>query len=152
MPYLVDGHNLIGRYPGLSLRDPEDEQKLLVLLQQFGNRTRRRMVIFFDRGVPLNTSLSRGVIEARFVRPPRQADEALLHYLRQIRDPANWTVVTSDREVAQDARALGARVLASERFAQAVAKALQKAPADQTPKEGAAELDEWIDLFGGEKD
>ena len=33
MHYLIDGHNLIARVPGLSLADPDDEVKLLQLLK-----------------------------------------------------------------------------------------------------------------------
>ncbi len=151
MPYLVDGHNLIGRFRGLSLSDPEDERKLVALLERFAYRTRRRMVVFFDRGVPPSVPLSRGAVEAHFARAPRQADEALLHYLQQLRDPGNWTVVTSDREVAQHARAGGARVLASERFAQDIAKSLRKESKADAPEESSAQLDEWMNLFGGDK-
>ena len=34
MHYLIDGHNLIARVPGLSLADPDDEVKLLQLLKR----------------------------------------------------------------------------------------------------------------------
>ena len=35
MHYLIDGHNLIARVPGLSLADPDDEVKLLQLLKRW---------------------------------------------------------------------------------------------------------------------
>jgi len=151
VPYLIDGHNLIGRFSGLSLSDPEDERKLLSLLERFANRARRHVVVFFDRGVSPSLPLARGAVEVHFVRPPRQADDALLHYLRQLRDPGNWTVVTSDREVAQGAASRGARTQASERFAQVMMEALREEPRIQAPEEASAELDEWMDLFGGER-
>jgi len=151
VPYLIDGHNLIGRFSGLSLSDPEDERKLLTLLERFTNRVGRRVVVFFDRGVSPSPSPARGAVEVHFVRPPRPADDALLHYLRQIRDPGNWTVVTSDREVARGAGSRGARTLASERFAQVIMEALREDPKVEAPEEASAELDEWMDLFGGEK-
>lgn len=35
MNYLIDGHNLIARTPGLSLADPDDEAKLVQLLRRW---------------------------------------------------------------------------------------------------------------------
>ncbi|MBP1702274.1 MAG: hypothetical protein H6Q38_1381, partial [Chloroflexi bacterium] len=35
MPYIVDGHNLIPKIPGLSLRAIDDEMQLIELLQEF---------------------------------------------------------------------------------------------------------------------
>ncbi len=35
MPILIDGHNLIGRMPALSLADPDDERQLLALLLSY---------------------------------------------------------------------------------------------------------------------
>jgi hypothetical protein len=34
MPYIVDGHNLIPKVPGLNLQDMEDELQLVELLQE----------------------------------------------------------------------------------------------------------------------
>jgi len=151
VPYLIDGHNLIGRFPGLSLTDPEDERKLLDLLERFANRTRRRMVVFFDRGVSPSAPLSRGPVEVRFIRPPRQADEALVDYLRRLPDPQNWTVVTSDRQLARRAVARSARVLPSEQFSQHIVRALDSKSKSRLPHGDTPDLDEWIDLFGGEQ-
>lgn len=39
MPYLIDGHNLIGKVPNLRQDDPEDEKQLVELLQEFCQRT-----------------------------------------------------------------------------------------------------------------
>ena len=38
---LIDGHNLIGQTPGLSLADPNDEQKLIVMLRKYAARKQR---------------------------------------------------------------------------------------------------------------
>ena len=35
MPFLIDGHNLIGRMPGISLDDPDDEARLVAQLRAF---------------------------------------------------------------------------------------------------------------------
>jgi predicted RNA-binding protein with PIN domain len=150
VPYLVDGHNLIGRFSGLSLSDPEDERQLLGLLRRVASRTRRRIVVFFDRGNSLSSPRSPAGIEVHFVRPPRQADDALLDYLSRFPDPGNWTVVTSDGAVARHAAARGAHIMASERFAQWVRKALRREGKSEAPEEAPEEIDQWIELFGGD--
>ena len=52
MPLLVDGHNLIGQVPGLSLADADDEAQLVQLLRRYSTAKRgRQVVVVFDRGV-----------------------------------------------------------------------------------------------------
>ena len=52
MPYLIDGHNLIPRIPGLSLKDLDDETALIQILQRFAARQGSRVDVFFDRAPP----------------------------------------------------------------------------------------------------
>ena len=53
MHYLIDGHNLIARVPGLSLADPDDEVKLLQLLKRWAVAdARRKVTVIFDKGLP----------------------------------------------------------------------------------------------------
>ena len=51
MAIMIDGHNLIGKIPGLSLDDPDDEEKLLVRLRAYRARTGKRLVVYFDPGI-----------------------------------------------------------------------------------------------------
>ena len=41
MGYLIDGHNLIPKIPGMSLRMEDDEQELIQLLQDFSRYKRK---------------------------------------------------------------------------------------------------------------
>ena len=43
MLYLIDGHNLIGQMPGLSLDDPHDEAKLVERLKQLHGPQRQTL-------------------------------------------------------------------------------------------------------------
>ena len=114
MTYLIDGHNLVPKLPGMSLQHLDDEQQLVTLLQQFCLRQRRRVVVYFDRAVPGQAGKRAfGQVEAHFVRQGVPADRAIIgHLRRQGKGASNWTVVTSDRVVAAEARALRAAVLA----------------------------------------
>src|SRR3972149_3450140 len=151
MPYLIDGHNLIGRMSGISLQDPDDEAKLLALLRTFCARRATKATCSFDRGQPghRDPPPASGVT-AHFITPPATADAAIGRHLNRLgRDARNWTVVSSDAAVAEAARRRGARVISSEGFAQELAAALTSTPPPEKPEgpPGADELEEWERLF-----
>jgi predicted RNA-binding protein with PIN domain len=118
VPVLIDGHNLIGRLPDISLADPDDEARLVSRLQAYAGRTGKRVTVVFDRGLPGGPSraLSGGRVEVVFAPTGRRADRVLVERIRRARDPAGLTVVTSDREVIATAQNRGARVMRSEVF------------------------------------
>jgi hypothetical protein len=43
MPYLIDGHNLIPKIPGMNLGDVDDETQLIEMLQEFCRRRRKQV-------------------------------------------------------------------------------------------------------------
>jgi hypothetical protein len=49
MPYIIDGHNLIPRIPGIELDDLDDEKELIKLLQGFLSRANKKAHLYFDR-------------------------------------------------------------------------------------------------------
>lgn len=153
MPLLIDGHNLIGRLPDLRLDDPDDEAKLVARLRTYCARTRKRVTVVFDRGLPGGHSweLSGGGVETVFAATGHTADGILCERVRRARDPRGLTVVTSDREVIAVARARGARVVRSDEFAAQLgvkveAKAKVEVKADV--RLSAQEVEEWLRVFG----
>jgi len=151
MPYLIDGHNLIGRMSGISLQDPDDEARLLALLRIYCPRQSTKATVYFDGGLPgrLDPPPASGVT-AHFITPPGTADGAIVrHLIRLGREARNWTVVSSDGSVADAARRRGARVSSSEGFARELAAALASAPPPEKPEgpSGDDELEAWERLF-----
>lgn len=156
MQYLIDGHNLIARMPGLSLADPHDEVKLIQLLKRWCAADRRRKVtVVFDAGLPGGEArhLSGGGVRVVFAPGNRTADSVIIKRIEQIRDPAEHTVVSSDGAIltsAQRRRVTGVR---SEQFAAILSADLAErragAPADRSdaPALSQAEVDEWLALF-----
>ena len=119
MHILVDGHNLIPKLRGLSLRAMDDEMKLVDLLQFFSRVRRTKVEVFFD-GAPPGQSGTRsfGTIQAHFVRIGQTADEAIRLKLDQLGPLAREVlVITSDHRVQAEARAHKAKFLDSELFA-----------------------------------
>jgi len=123
--YVIDGHNLIPKVPGLSLRSMDDEEQLIAMLQIFARLKHKKIEVFFDRA-PVGQSGARpyGLVTAHFVIQGKTADEAIRQYLVGLGKAApNATVITSDRQVQANARALHAQVIPSEDFARTLVEA-----------------------------
>jgi hypothetical protein len=154
MPYIIDGHNLIPKVPGLSLQEVDDEQHLLEMLQEFCRRQRKQVEVFFDNAPPGGVrARNLGSVTARFIRQGATADDAIRKRLVNLgRAARNWTVVSSDHAVQAEGRAAQAQVMPSEAFARLLVQSLDDARADQGETADAAlnpeELDEWLRLFG----
>lgn len=151
MPFIIDGHNLIAALPDLDLSDPDDERKLVEILQGFCSRTNRRATVYFDRGVlGGEPTIKSGRVDVRFVRLPRTADDAIHdHLLKLDKEAPNWTIVSSDREVVSAARRAGASVLHSDAFAQMISRSVNTSDQNNKPLGTLSDigLDEWERLF-----
>ncbi len=152
MPYLIDGHNLIGQMPGLSLEDPHDEAKLVMIVRQFCLRERRKATIIFDGGLPGGrSSLSNSIVTVIFASDRHTTgDDLLLNRIRDERNPNGLILVTSDQRVANAARQRRITVKPSAEFARLLLKTNQKGKtAVGEKKEGlqADEVAEWEALF-----
>ncbi len=160
MPYIIDGHNLIPKIPGLSLSNLDDENQLIELLQEFCRRSRKEVEVYFDNAPPNGVrARSFGLLTARFIRAGTTADNAIHRRLEKLgRSARNWTVVSSDLGVQKSIRAAQAQILSSESFAillqQTLDETLQDAGNEHEFELNPNELDDWMQLFGvdGEKD
>ena len=149
MPFLIDGHNLIPHISGLSLSQLDDELALLDLLDGYFKNERKNAIVFFDRAAPGgNQDIRRGFVTAHFTRPPLNADQAIRNAVRELgRSAANYTVITSDNEVGDRARRMGAKVLSSAEFAQKLSAGRKvKKSSKQEPVE---DVDYWLKVFKG---
>jgi uncharacterized protein len=154
MPFLVDGHNLIGQIPGLRLDDPDDEYKLVLLLRRYATRKKgRRVVVVFDHGIYGHPQNLNGYgVECVFAKSPRDADAEIMRRIGKIRRNADWIVVSSDHAVVGSARAKGIRAQSSQEFGR---KLLVRSTATATLDEKGGdrklsqrEIEEWLRLFG----
>ena len=152
MPFLIDGHNLIGRLPDLRLDDPEDEAKLVARLRTLAARTGKRITVVFDQGLPggLSRELSGGGVKVVFASAGHAADGVLRERIRRTRDARGLTVVTSDQRIVSAAQARGVRVVPSEEFAARLG-APTPTVQQQDVQLSAEEVEEWLRVFGAAK-
>jgi predicted RNA-binding protein with PIN domain len=147
VPYLIDGHNLIGQTRGLSLADPDDEQKLVVLLRAYLVRTGKKGTVIFDNGQPGGSGgWANNVLKVVFAPAAGSADASILSRLEKNRDGRGLVLVSDDQRLVAAARRAGASVRASGEFA----RDMLSGPARAYKKEeglSAAEVAAWEKEF-----
>lgn len=154
MPYLIDGHNLIGQLPQISLAEIEDEQRLIEILQVFCHQHGRTAEVYFDNAPPGVPRARRyGRVTAYYSRAGKSADQAIFERLHRLgKEARNWTVVSSDHQVQAMAKAVRAKVLSSAEFARqlkgtAAQKGTPSPEKGDNPQLGSDEIEEWLNLF-----
>jgi hypothetical protein len=153
MPYLVDGHNLIPKL-GLRLDSLDDELELIAILNEFCRLERKQVEVYFD-GAPAAHAGTRksGNVTAHFVLQGKTADDAIKKHLKKLgRSAKNITVVSADRQIQAEARAVRAEIVSSDSFALLLKQARAAAPKPANDRKlSAHEVDEWMNLFEKKK-
>lgn len=155
----MDGHNLISKIPSLDLGMVDDEERLIELLNRYGEHSHDQLEVYFD-GASVGQAGRRryGRVVVHFIPKASTADEAICRRLSTLGKAARaWVVVTSDRSVQAAAREVHAGVVKSEDFKRILQAALQSEPSNAepgaTPPISPAEVDEWLNIFkAGKKD
>lgn len=168
MHYLIDGHNLIGKLPDIKLSDSDDEIRLVLRLKGWAaGHKQRQVTVVFDGGITggISHRLSTKAITVVFAPPGKTADDLLIQRMKGLRNPRNFTLVSSDRRILDAAKIARIKHLKSEEFITQlgfVFKEPEKPAQRQThpaappaapekpddPQLSVAELDEWLNLFG----
>ncbi len=164
MIYVIDGHNLIGKMPDIQLSDPDDEQKLVSRLSDWTVQDKRRKIkLYFDAGEfgGLGDMLSRPSIRVQFSRMGKTADSMIIKFMESIKNPQEFTLVTSDREIIYAARKKRIGYILSEEFVVLLQEDLKgiepgEVKEGQKPAEAGAEeevdvsdseVKEWLNAF-----
>ncbi len=150
---LVDGHNLIGRTPGLGFRDEAASRAaLLERLAAWASGRREPVTVVFDGARPGGPGTGRfGVLRVVYAPAGRSADEEILRRIER-QGGRGVTVVTSDRALAGRARARGARVEPCEAFLRRVAPSPPEPQQEDKPDPDPGEVEYWLRVFGGGRD
>lgn len=150
MAILIDGHNLIGKLPGLRLDDPHDEEKLLLRLRAYRARTGKRLVVYFDPGDAYQSQgrRSSGGITVRQAGSGQRADDLMIRDLRRHRNPRELTVVTSDRAIQEVAHHYKARVVDAATFAGELGRPPEKDDSSDGSLLPEGDIQEWLAIFG----
>ena len=149
---MIDGHNLIGQIPRISLADPHDEARLVGHLKRYMARHGKRCVVVFDAGLPGGPSrdLSTHSVQVIFAHGGTTADAIITERMRETKDPGSWTIISADRAIIDAARRRRMRVVPPAEFAQGLEGPYVPDDDNPDPRLTPDEVDEWLRMFGGE--
>ena len=119
MPYLIDGNNLIGHMPDLSLKNRVDRYRLISRLLNFQRVKKTRIILVFDGPPDENFAPDKfqGIpFSVRFPAMDENADMVIQEIISQETDLRQFFVVSTDREIRRFASASGAKSLKCEEF------------------------------------
>lgn len=152
--YIIDGNNLKGYLAGSGHLRSADDASLLIWLRRFmsdrrGKRTKPpRMVVYFDAGMGDRRAGGDSSLIVRVAPPNVTADEAILREISRlpaVKGKREATLVTSDRALQEQARALGVVAVDCERFAGVAAPPRHSDPASGEKEQAARELGRSLD-------
>ncbi len=152
---IIDGWNLAWKIPGIAVYFPDNleharMQLNLMLKNHFQKRNVQFKVIYDGKpGIIAQKGYDRSV-ETKFSRDPDKADHLIIKFIHRQKNPGQWTVITSDRELAGRVRNLGAQTIDSESFSKKIHRTApeQSETASKTdPNLKPEELDFWLDKF-----
>jgi len=149
--YLIDGNNLIGQEPSLSLGDDASRRLLVGAICAFARHARKPATIVFDGPAPVEGRDRAELGSVRILyagsgRTAMSADDRILQMVEKAGRPADLTVVTSDRPLGNRARSRGAAVLAGHKFRQLLYQcAAEEAAGPEKPTH--IDLADWAAYF-----
>lgn len=151
MPVLIDGHNLIGQLPSISLDDPDDEMQLVGMLMSYQARTGKVVTVVFDPGGAHSLAQTRASGRVKIVFAPHgsSADRIIERRVQQSRNASEWLVVTSDRELADFVARHGARVQSAEAFASELGAPHDVSPDWREAPPSPDDVEAWLAEFEG---
>jgi predicted RNA-binding protein with PIN domain len=99
LPWLIDGSNVLGAMR-VDRHGEETKRNLVRMLAAFARSKRTRVTCIFDGPLPPNFGTHLGSVTVAF-SSPRSADDVIAERARNGR---GWSVVTSDRALANRVR------------------------------------------------
>lgn len=119
MQYWIDGYNLLFRITHLQGSLEEKRSQLISELNSLSKKSGLVFVLVFDANDKSRSLDSRShydALEIIYTTSKKTADEAILERMEGVRHPATVCVVSSDKGLTSQVRALGGQVLSLSEF------------------------------------
>jgi len=155
MPYIIDGNNLIGCSPDISLEDANSRTEIIAIVRKFQKNKKSKIIVVFD-GEPdtfLNEENPAEKIVVKYPQIGESADDEIKRILDSYTYFRDVVLVTSDRELKDLAKKKGARVINSIEFYYELKRVfratgrieLKQKRIDTELSDG--EVDQWLKIF-----
>lgn len=155
MPTIIDGNNLIGSSPDMSLDDPAARKKILHLIIKYQETKNSNIIIVFDGGPepslePENPGTKVSVVFPSF---GSSADDEIKKILEGYSDYKSVTLVSSDRDLKSFAKNKGAKAMNSIEFYFELKRVYRLNGAKEEKlkrihsKLSKKEVDQWLKIF-----
>lgn len=118
MPYIIDGNNLIGSSPDISLEDKDSRQKIIYILKKYQEVKNNNIIVVFDGGpdMILNGKFLKNKFTIKYPKYGDSADDEIKKILNKYSNFKDVILVSSDRELKSFAKKKGARTINSIEF------------------------------------
>jgi uncharacterized protein len=151
MHYWVDGYNLFFRLTKSYKSMKEQERALLQKLYLTMTQLNSPMTVVFDgREVDPPEALRKNLKAMNIVYTPKRqtADDYILEMLEHAKNPAQETVISSDRDLLRKARQKGAHTQTVEGFLKTINKKKSKSHEDRKQsQESSLEFQRLLKIF-----
>ncbi len=155
MPYIIDGNNLVGSSPDISLEDPDARDKVIEIVRQFQQNRKNSVTVVFD-GQPGEVVKVQDMPSKFNIVYPRNgvtADDEIKHILNGFTYFKEVVLVTSDRALKDFARKKGAKTVNAiefyyelKRFSRVHGKKEEKKKRIEVELSDS-EVDQWMKIF-----
>lgn len=159
--FIIDGYNLLNSpafHAPLNLDLENQRNHLIRIVKSYSQREQHKVIIIFDNSLSFKLPDGfggRGRVQVKFTKPGTEADELIKLLIRSEKNPAQLTIVTSDRAIQYTAKDHGAAVLSSEDYCRLMER--QQTHLDESsskfssekfhPNLNEKELEYWKRLF-----
>jgi len=144
---IVDGNNLIGKIKALSLLQKKDKisarEKLAFILNRHFSNKNVKVYLHFDgyKNISIKTENIRIIYSNE-----KTADEKIKKQIEQAKNSRNITLITSDRNLQQFARACSSEIISSENFSKTLSERNLR-DEEQTRIEEINDVEEFKKIF-----
>jgi len=155
MPYIIDGNNLIGSSPDISLEDSNSRKEIIAIVRKFQKKKNSKIIVVFD-GEPDTFSSEENPAGKIIVKYPPigdSADDEIKRILEGYIYFKDVVLVTSDRELKDVAKKKGVKVINSIEFYYEL-KRVYRATGRMEMKQkridtelSDGEVDQWMKIF-----
>lgn len=118
MPYIIDGNNLIGSSPDISLDDKDSREKIIYVLKKYQEVKNNNIIVVFDGepDITLNRESLKNKFTIRYPKYGNSADDEIKKIMNKYSNFKDVILVSSDRELKSFAKKKGARTINSIEF------------------------------------